>query len=167
MQSILKRGTAEMLCAITLCLFVAAGCSKRDDLYTIISVPSERTKIEVTEDEFVTMYVLPEVISINSSAKLIIENHTKRILTYGAPFSLEYLEKESWKEIKLDVAWESIQYGISAGDTTEEQFNLSLIKKFNNSKKGRYRIVRDFGLYYHFPFGECSSFILHAEFEIK
>ena len=124
-------------------------------------------RIDINENEFVIMKMLPENGFIDSSVKSIIENHTKGTLTYGNDFSLEYLNGTNWIPIELDLEFPAIELGLLAGETREGLFNFSLIEKYNNGRNGKYRIVRNFGLYYNFPLGIDSSFDLYMEFEIK
>jgi len=114
------------------------------------------------------MQIFPDSGLIKSTAKLILENRTKGVLTYGTVFSLEYFDKDNWVKIQLGMIFSDIQLGLSAGEKYEGQFNLLLFEKYNKGKKGRYRFVKNFGLYYNFPLEEIhSSFNLYIEFEIK
>jgi len=85
-------------------------------------------------------------------------------MVYGKAFSLEYYSKNNWEPINMgDINWTTIGYILFAGDTNEEQMNLySLIETYNNGKKGRYRIMKDVGI-----FLLNDRYFLCAEFEIK
>jgi hypothetical protein len=146
-----------------------SGCQKKEgttkELYFCST--KERGRIDINENEFVSMYFSPESGSINYPVESIIENHTKGVLNFGNPFSLEYLDKENWTEIQLDINFEDIYLGLGPDETRKGWFNLSLIEEYNNGKKGKYRIGRNYSLSYNFPFEVYSSFNLYAEFEIK
>jgi len=151
-------------------LLISAGnfsaCKEKED--AIKAYSAKEVRFDINETEFVTMQVLPKNGFIHSPAELILENHTKGVLTYGTPFSFEYLNKNNWESIPLlEVAWENILLGIGAGETSKGWLNFSLIEKYNKGKKGKYRIGRRYGLYYN-SFAEIvSSFNLYIEFEIK
>jgi len=127
-------------------------------------------RIDIKGNEYVTMRVIPEKISINTLHTLRIENHTKGVLNYGTPFSLEYFNGNDWEDIQLDWMWEQIELGIGAGETIEgeERFH-SLPLIYNNQKKGRYRIIKEFSVSYNFPFSSKTDtcFNLCTEFEIE
>ena len=119
-------------------------------------------RIEIGKDEYMIMKVFPETVTTNSLNKLIIENHTKIDASYGTFFSLEHFNGEKWIPIKLDLMWHDILINLFSGETNEEEINLySLIERNNNSKKGRYRITKDF------TFSNTGNYNVCAEFEIQ
>ena len=145
-----------------------SACKKRD---TINVYATEEGRIDINEDEFVRKYFAPNCVSINSPMKLIIENRTKKVMTYGIPFSLEYFDKNSWNSIRLNFMWEDLFMSLQDGETAEKEMYLySLIKEVNKGKKGKYRIIRKYSFYIDFP-TEIDSILnnvsLYAEFEIK
>ena len=143
-----------------------SACKEKEDAIKIYSAKEGR--FDVNETEFVRMHIAPDSGLIKSTAKLILENQTKGLLSYGKYFSLEYFDKENWVEIQLDINFEDIGLGLSAGEIHEGQFNLLLFEEHNKGKKGRFRFVKNFGVSYNFPYGGIdSSFKLYIEFEIK
>jgi len=140
---------------LAICLLTGTACEKEKE-------PNSKSgKITISEDEYIVMTILPEMISSNLLNKWIIENHTKNDMIYGTPFSLEYFNKNSWAAIQLDIEWEDIGLTLLAGKTTEGEINLySLVEKYNNSKKGKYRIIKNI------IFQNIGSYNLCAEFEI-
>ena len=140
---------------LTICLLTGTACEKEKE-------PNSKSgKITIDKNEFITMVVLPEMVSSNSLNKLIIENHTKSDMIYGTPFSLEYFNKNSWTAIQLDIMWTAIGLTLLAGNTTEGEINLySLIERYNNSKKGKYRIIKNI------TFPNIGDYNLCAEFYI-
>ena len=161
------------LCAAVL---LAVGCDKMDNDDApsgSIHKEADLTKggrFDINEDEFVTMRMSPEVISVNSPMKLIIENKAKGDLLYGYAFSLEYFDKESWTKIPMDdIFFEDIGLILRTGETEEGLFNTS--EEFL-SKLGRYRMVKSFTYFSNFlpkedEEGNIVSFTLYAEFEVK
>ena len=141
---------------------IFSACNKEEKIYS-----TKEGRIDINENEFVRMQILPDNGFINSTAKLILENRTNGILTYGRNFSLEYFDIDNWVEIQLDMNFESILLGLSAGETHEGRFNLLLFEKYNKGKKGRYRYGQNFGLFYNSLREIHSSFNLYIEFEIK
>ena len=128
---------------------------------------SKEGRVDINETEFVRIYFYPEGGFINSPIELVFENNTKGILTYGNEFSLEYYDKENWTEIKLDIMFPDNLLLLEAGEIRKGQFNLSLIKEYNNGKKGKYRYVRRFGVSYSPSIPSQIGLKLYVEFEIK
>ena len=121
-------------------------------------------KSDIAENEFVTMHVFPEDVFVNSLIKIKIENHSKRNLFYSQNFSLDYFDKENWKQIQIDINFEDIGYVLKANEKIEEQFYVS--KKYFH-RLGRYRIVKNLGLHSNLSLEIDSGFNLYAEFEVK
>jgi len=126
-------------------------------------------KVEIEKKDYIAMCVLPREVTINSENYLRIENHTRNILGYGHDFSLEYFDENNWVSIQLDILWEHILLGIDPGKSLGEKVDcFSLIKKYNDSKNGKYRIhkhislAKDDRMLTH-----IGSYHLYAEFEIK
>ena len=148
---------------------ITAGCNKQANAdYTI-----ECGKFYITETEFVSWCIVPPVVSENSENMQILVNHTERVLRFGEIFSLDYFHKGEW--IPLDLTnqhWLEIYNGIRPGETLEGYANTMLlyfVKKYNNSKKGKYRMGRSYSVYSVGNPGNMYefSFILYAEFVIK
>jgi len=104
---------------------------------------------KISENEFISMQVLPKKISINSQAYLTMENHSKGDMFYSNPFSLEYFNESDWVVIQWDAVSLDVGFVLSAGETiTLEPMNLyPLIENYNEGKKGRYRIIKRLGNY--------------------
>jgi len=129
---------------------------------------SECGRIDINENEYVTMQVLPEKISSNTPHTFRLENHTKGILHYGYPFSLEYFNENHWEDVQLDFMWEEILLGLWEGEIKEGNANYYSLIEYNNGKKGKYRIIKDFSVSYNWlsPSEAVRSFKLCAEFEV-
>jgi len=127
-------------------------------------------RFDVNENEYVTMQIVPEEETNHSSALLRIENHTESCLGLGT-FSLQYYSKNNWgPDLLRDVAWEDIYHCLLAGDAEERTNIFSLVNKYNNSKKGRYRVTKQFSLHSDWFSGSddvISGIILSVEFEIQ
>ena len=123
----------------------------------------------INENEYVTMQVIPEKLSMNTPHTLRLENHTKGVLNYGTPFLLEYFNGTDWVSIQLDFEWTMNLLGLGTGETTEGKANFYSLNEYNNGKKGRYRIIKEFSVSYNFPFPSKGDhyFNLCAEFEIE
>ena len=80
-----------IIVAILLILVGSFSCKEEEDTKRVYSTKEGR--IDINENEFIIMRLLPESVPINSSMKLIIENHTKEDLMYGTDFSIEYFNK--------------------------------------------------------------------------
>jgi hypothetical protein len=131
----------------------------------IPEVTGECSVVKISNREYLLMQILPETVSANSSHVLKIENHTKKVMNYGHHFHLEYFDGNNWIDIKLDIVWETILLGLKPRKVIEEQmvsgYLYSLVEKYNNSKKGRYRIVKEFIVMW-----TNEGYHLCAEFEI-
>ena len=126
-------------------------------------------RVDINENEFVRIRVVPENDLINLSLKLIIENQSKRELIYGPDFSLEYFDEGKWTEVRLDYCFDPIGYVLTTEETSEELF--SLLER-DSYRLGKYRIIKNFSLVHAYPLVEeysndFESFDLYAEFEIK
>jgi hypothetical protein len=111
------------------------------------------------------MCIIPDIVTENSVNVLRIENYTKISMGYGTSFSMEYFYDNKWKTIDFDFYFTAIGYALHAGKVKEEVDNLySLVEKYNDSKKGKYRIIKDVWLY-NYP--NPPGYNLIAEFEVK
>ena len=153
-------------------MLILAGCfsackEKEDD--TMKEYSTKEGRFDINETEFVRMYFSPESGYIDSPVNLIIENHTKGVLTYGYDFSLEYANGTNWIPIELDEEFLIIELVLLSGETREGEFNFSFIEEYNNGKKGKYRIIKYFSVCYDFPNNSeiDPCFNLYIEFEIK
>ena len=119
---------------------------------------------EISENEYLTMQVVPKIVSIDSPfPQLKMENHTNSDMIYGAPFCLEYFNENNWEPIQFKNVWPDIGYILYAGETTEKQIDLyPFVEAYNNSQKGKYRIIKTIS-----PIGTFNNSFLCAEFEIK
>ena len=125
---------------------------------------------KISDDEFISMQIIPEKVSINSSNVWRMENKTKKFMSYGKQFSLEYFDKNNWMPIQFqgNFGWEEILLGLSAGETIEEPMSFYLIGEYNDGKKGRYRVIRKVSLQSdRMNNADAISFTLCAEFEIE
>lgn len=156
---------------VSVFLIISAGyifaCNK-DKKDTIKEYSAKEGRYIVNDTEYVLIQLLPESGLINSTAEIILENHTNGVLTYGNEFSLEYFDNENWTELQLDINFTSIGIQLMAGETRKGSFNLSMFEEYNKGKKGRYRYVRKFGLVYESSSEEDNKrVVLYVEFEIK
>jgi hypothetical protein len=143
--------------------FLFMGCDKNPDTLCPCG------KVEINKKEYMAMCIVPEVVTANSVNKLRIENYTKHKMENIDRISLEYYNNNYWELIYLKPVNSAYMY-LPAGDFSEVVFvaysdgvsyNLySLIKKYNDSKQGKYRIVNDVT-------SEEGKYKLVAEFEVK
>ena len=134
-------------------------------------------KFYINETEFFSWCVEPYEVSENSENMLILENRTEeKGLSYGYRFSLEYFIGDNWVDIPIVIIWPEVYLEISPGKTNEENATLfSLVKKFNNAKEGKYRLVRRYSmhnLFFHireqmYRWEYIDSITLYAEFIIE
>ena len=142
-------------------------------------------KHKINENEYKMIRVAPEIIS-DPTSKWVVENHTSKDMVYGTPFSMEYFDGNKWAQIrfnydgdvKIIYIWEGIGFLLFAGKVAEFSFSyypdpidegrltdtrldlFSLAQKFNNGKKGKYRVRRNFTVI------DSGNYNLCAEFEI-
>jgi hypothetical protein len=149
-------------------IFLIAGgfsfsCEEKENDAAMI-YPIKEGRVDINVDEFITMYLLSEMIDGSSSVKLIIENHTSEDILYDKDFSLEYLKGNIFTPISMEgMHVESIGLIAFAGETIKEQMDClySLVKAYNNEGKGNYRIIKRITL------PNIGTYDLCAEFEIK
>jgi hypothetical protein len=145
----------------TITCFIFAGCEKYPDT----SCPCG--KIEVSKKEYISMCFIPDVVTENSVNKLRMENYTQKRMQFGSFFCLEYFNDNSWEHVDLyDLAFTDKYAGVTSGTAEESDwtFLYQFVEKYNNGKKGKYRIIKNIDLY------EKKSMNVHsliAEFEIK
>ncbi|MDR0872263.1 MAG: hypothetical protein LBN27_02195 [Prevotellaceae bacterium] len=148
----------KKLIIVLVTLFLAmvgiVGCEKNKDSNT---PTNECGKIDINKNEFISMKVQPEKVSVNSQIKLIIENHTKEDMIYDNVFSLEYFNGSSWETMKLDINFEDIGYILKSEKTAEQQIYLSA--EDYDYKAGKYRINKNIS--------NDKNYNLCAEFEFE
>ena len=71
-------------------------------------------------------------------------------------------------KIHFDANWTHILLGLRPGEKDESEHYLSA-EAYNNLKKGRYRIIKDFSVSYNFPSPSETDpcFKLCAKYEIE
>ena len=128
-------------------------------------------KIEISENEYLIMQIVPALVSSESKNTAILDNQTSYLLSYGHSFTTEYFENNQWKLIPHDFNFPAVGLGLLAGETKENQTDYySFVKKYNKGKKGRYRVIKEVSLFIsneYFPRYEwVGNYKLCAEFEI-
>ena len=106
-----------------------SACNEEVDIGK--AYPIKDGRFDINENEFITMQLLPEEGTNNSSHISRLENHTKGLLQYGRQFSLEYYNKNNTDEGPI--------------------YLYSLAKEYNKGKKGSYRKTHCFSVAYDFP----------------
>ena len=138
------------LCLTAILLFFTA-CEKYSDAQCPCG------KMEVSKKGYISMCIIPEVVTENSVNMLRMENYTKEDLMYDSDFYMEYFHENQWIAMEWNFFFTDIGYILCAGNAKEGAMNLhSLAEEYNDSKKGKYRILKEVGRYN-----------LIAEFEIK
>ena len=113
-------------------------------------------KVEINKKEYISMCIIPDIVSENSVNKLRMENHTKKDMMYDC-FRIAYFNDGNWEPIQDSTICDKMARYVNAGEALEHEVNLySDIDRFDCPQKGKYRISRLIGKYY-----------LYAEFEIK
>ena len=145
---------------------VENGDKDNDDCFDITNCG----KFYINETESFLWCVVPHKVTKDSENRLIIKNHTKRVVRWSSPFSLEYFDEDEWIPIELKNAfWCEVPYSLLPGETRGDctfftnDLLYSLVKEYNNSKKGKYRISRNYSVYHI----EIFSFKVYVEFIVK
>jgi len=158
-----------------------SACEKKEN--TIVETKkiieeSDCGIIKINENEYIKMQVVPYRISIDMVEKIRIENHTEKVLGYGHSFYIEYFNDGNWERLRTDffvtleglalLAGETIEYEINAVSVSDPNVRslYSMVGKYNNGKKGIYRIKKLAFMY----IGEVckgDDLDLCAEFEIE
>ena len=141
------------------------------DLQALCNPTTNCGTIEINENEYVTMQIVPEKVSSSSSNKFRLENHTETEMWYDSESSLEYYSENQWIPIPIQI--DNINlikpvYFLSAGETLEEQTvdMYSFINEYNNEQKGKYRIIKKVALINDIVPPSDVLYTLCAEFEI-
>jgi len=126
---------------------------------------AECGKFILTETEFVSWCITPNVVSENSENIEILENRTERELAFGTSVFLEYFNGNDWENVHINVEILSVVMVIDANEVDESNGNFYwFVREFNNSKKGKYRVVRQYTL---LDDRRSVDFTLHAEFVVE
>ena len=127
-----------------------------------------------SETELVSWSIVPNVVSENSEEKNKIENRTQRLLTFYAPFSVQYFDGKNWvcaETRPVNIHWVGDRFDIASGKTLENDAYLYNWLNFisNSVEKGKYRIVRQFHLQSGVEFNPETdiTFNLYAEFIVE
>ena len=119
-------------------------------------------KLEINEEEYITMQILPKEVSANSKDTIRFENHTKQEMYADYSFSLEYFDKNCWTPVELENQIDPlIRHICKAGATSNMGGYLYLLIERYDLKKGRYKIIKEVSLQ------NVGKYNICAEFEIK
>ncbi|MDL2296495.1 hypothetical protein LJC68_06910 [Bacteroidales bacterium OttesenSCG-928-B11] len=147
-----KRVTKTNHTLLLAVLFILAGsffaCEKDD--YPIV----QNGRVDISKKEYILMRVSPEKVAVNSSGKLIIENHTKEDMEYDLDYSLEYSDNGNWTQVPFRNEWvpDCMLRYVGAGKSEEM---LLFYRGEEPSQTGKYRITKKIG-----------GYILSLEFEV-
>ena len=133
-----------------------------------VSIPQSRDGgiIEVSRNDFLLVQIVPSTVSISSTNKFVIVNNTQHELYWNTLYSLEYYDKNSWQQITIQGDWIDFGYVLYPGeifsnDVITGGMNLySLVREFNNGKKGNYRLLGKLTI------PDVGKYDLRAEFEL-
>ena len=143
--------TSYLIPLFAFCFLLFCGCER----YPESQCPC--SKIEISKKESIAMCIIPDIVTENSVNTLRIENHTKKDMGYGTIFYIEYFNENNWVQLEFDFGFTLPYFSLHSGEAIEEVMNLYfLVEKYNESKKGKYRYIKELGNYY-----------LYAEFEVK
>lgn len=169
MKSILKITLISVF--LLMLIGITVSCN---EVEKIMLYPTECGRFDLSETEFVSLCIVPSQCFPDFGYILRTENHTKKMLSFlSPPFYLEYFDGNDWGDIPLSGPWLAGPYiRLPAGEITESLFSLhSLIREFNNGRKGRYRIIFNYSLLSgglsDGPLTSVAKFRLHAEFLIQ
>jgi len=166
--------TKSLFAAILLILTV--GFSSCNDKDVTPPLPSAECGVfNLTETQFVSWCVVPNVVSENSENSIRLENRTEKTLKFWVLHSLEYFNGSYWEDIFGDnVSFPGMVDDLAPGEITEITISslYSWIQEFNNGKKGKYRLARDsYRLLSDSSFGFNPEtdvmFTLYAEFYVE
>jgi hypothetical protein len=84
-------------------------------------------------------------------------------------FSLDYYNGSKWEHVDLQsIMWTFIAYFLKPGTTVEKNMSLyNFVVEYNNSKKGKYRIIKDFNDIEDFNESHPHMYYVYAEFVIN
>jgi len=108
--------------------------------------------VEINEEEYLKMCVVPERFHKDSTFLLIIENHTQKDMGMGTYYSVEYFNGTSWEPINLNVMFTLPYITLVPEKKYETKVNLS---RSDIYATGKHRIIKEVGKHF-----------LYAEFEI-
>jgi hypothetical protein len=123
--------------------------------------------------------VNPYEVSEHSENVVKLENRTKRRLQYETAYSLDYFNQGKWVPVQINDPWPNPSFGLMPGETDGERFGCdhplypfiqiplySIVERYNNSKKGKYRIGRKYELHSgDYPVNSKKEFLIKLYFE--
>ena len=152
----MKRFILKLTAILMILITGITGCNKPENCNYIDGKGCD--KVEISKKEFLTMCIVPYEVTANSSNKLIICNHTKKDICHEYS-SMDYFNGNNWEPIEFGYfGYQDVAHYLPAGKESEFETSLySLVEKYNNSKKGKYRSRKKI----------CGPYYLVAEFEVK
>ena len=159
---------------VAMMVIVCCSCNNRLVDYEVETSPfghvystsRELGVIEVSENEFFMIQIVPTVVSVNSKNKFIVVNHTRYELYWNTLFTLEYYQANRWIPVPIEGDWINVGYELSPGEIFSNETIVAnktlftLVNEFNKGLKGRYRITHKVTII------EIGSYDSAREFEI-
>jgi len=150
------------------------SCQNQGSSFEVISpeddVPVREPRgegiIEVNKNDFLLVQIVPSTVSSSSTNKFVIVNNTKHELYWNTIYSLEYYDKSNWQQIAIQGDWIDIGYVLYPGEIfsndiiTGGMSLLTLVRNYNNGKKGKYRLLGKLTI------PDVGKYDLTAEFEV-
>ena len=131
-----------------------------------LPLTKERGVVEVNKSDFLLMQIVPSQISYDTASKFVLVNRTNYELYWNTIITLSYYEKNSWQPVTVNGDWIDIGYVLDPGEIFSSEIvagdmNLySLVNKFNDGKKGLYRLLKKITI------PDMGKYDVYAEFEM-
>ena len=148
-----KTMLAILLCGVM--LLGVTGCGTTND-FDIGGV----SNIEINNNNDVTLSVKDGTLK-NTSATLILENNTDKLLRYDEYYKMEIKEDNEWHTINVELYFNDPLWGVK--QNSKEEIELSWEHGYGKLAPGEYRIIKEV----YFENEEEQEFNISAEFTIK
>ena len=154
-------------------IFSLSGCKKENEENKATISSESETNFEVVLGEKFTdfegvNYSITKVVLDGENSKIYTElvNDTEYIVTYNPNYHIERFENGNWTSCKKDNAEdeEISEHTVPAGQTI--RYINNFYRSYDLSKKGKYRIVTDCGVYKNGIEGEVQKCSVFAEFTL-
>lgn len=132
------------------------GCKTNKNEFDIGSV----SDIEINNNNDVTLSVKDGTLK-NTSATLILENNTNKLLRYDEVYEIEIKKDNDWHEINVEIYFNEPLWGVEKNSKKEIELNWE--HGYGKLAPGEYRIIKEV----YFENEQEQEFYVSAEFTIK
>ncbi len=148
-----KTMLAILLCGVMLLGVTGCGTTNEFDIGNV-------SNLEINNNNNVTLSVKDGTLE-NTSATLILENNTDKLLRYDEYYKMEIKKDNEWHTINVELYFNDPLWGVN--QNSKEEIELNWEHGYGKLAPGEYRIIKEV----YFENEEEQEFNISAEFTIK